>query len=285
MLEAAMRPMVPVAGTGVLEVVRCGDRSRVTRAMAASPLRLLTPRNHGPSAWIYSATYGGGLVDGDHVRLDLTVGPDAMAMLSTQASTKVYRARPHAGSPPASTGSSHELDASVFSGGLLILLPDPVVCFADSTYRQQQRIRLDAGASLVLVDWVSAGRHAAGERWQCRGYSSRLEVHREDRLMMLDSVALESSDLPSRMGRFNILCLMVIVGPHVARHAADALALVSSLPIEHRARVLAGASRLGEEGCIIRLAGMSFEEVAAAVRSYLHFLPALLGDDPWARKW
>ena len=87
------------------------------------------------------------------------------------------------------------------------------------------------------------------------------------------------------MGRFNILCLVIMAGPTVASHAANALSTVSSLPIEPRARLLTGASKIGEDGCIIRLAGTSFEEVATAVRSYLHFIPALLGDDPWARKW
>ena len=105
----------------------------------------------------------------------------------------------------------------------------------DSTYRQEQRIRLDLGASLVLVDWVSAGRHATGERWQCDGYSSRLAVHQNGRLTLLDSIALDGPDLVSRMGRFNILCLVIMAGPAVASHAANALSTVSSLPIEPRA--------------------------------------------------
>ena len=31
------------------------------------PLRLLTPANHGHAAWVYTSSYGGGLVDGDRV--------------------------------------------------------------------------------------------------------------------------------------------------------------------------------------------------------------------------
>jgi urease accessory protein len=275
---------VPAAGTGSLEIARCGGRSIVSRAMAVSPLRLLTPRNHGPSAWIYSATYGGGLVDGDNVRLGLTVGPDAQAMLSTQASTKVYRGRRQPGdSGPA--GTRQELVASVGTGGLLVVLPDPVVCFADSTYRQEQRIRLDSGASLVLADWVSSGRHASGERWQCARYSSRLEVYLDGRLMLLDALALEGADLQTRMGRFNILCLIAIAGPRLAGHAAGALSKISSAPIERSARTIVGGSPLGEDGCLIRLAGITFEEVAHVARGLLEFVPALLGDDPWSRKW
>ena len=61
-------------GRGRVEIVRRGERSVVTRAVATSPLRLLTPRNHGRGAWVYTATYGGGLVDGDAIQLDISVG-------------------------------------------------------------------------------------------------------------------------------------------------------------------------------------------------------------------
>ena len=36
---------------------------------------------------------------------------------------------------------------------------------------------------------------------------------------------------------------------------------------------------------LVRIAGTSFESVAATVRDLLEFLPARLGDSPWHRKW
>src|SRR5687768_4572798 len=78
-------------GRGRLRVVRAGGRSVVTRAYATSPLRLLTPANHGSAAWIYTSSYGGGFVDGDRVELDVEVAEGAAAFVSTQAATKVYR--------------------------------------------------------------------------------------------------------------------------------------------------------------------------------------------------
>lgn len=266
------------AGHGRVEVVRRGPRSVVTRAAAASPLRLLTPRNHGQAAWIYAATYGGGLVGGDAVRLDVAVGAGATAMLSTQASTKIYR------SP---RGASSDIDATVGAGGLLALLPDPVVCFASSAYRQTQRVHLQEDAGLVLVDWLSSGRRAAGERWRFDRYSSRLEVHTNGRLALLDATALEadSGNLLERAGRFNVLCTVVLIGPALGVHAARAVSSISSLPVEKRSAILAGASPLRDDGCIVRIAGIAFEDVAALVRAYLDFVPAVLGDDPWARKW
>lgn len=268
----------PAPGTGRLEVVRRGARSIVIRAVAASPLRLLTPRNHGAAAWVYAATCGGGLVGGDAVQLQVSVGPDAMAMLSTQASTKVYRS---------ARGTSFELQAAVSSGGLLAVLPDPVVCFAASTYCQTQRVDLESRAGLVLVDWLSSGRRAAGERWRFDKYASRLSIFQDGRLVVLDALSLDAEDghLETRMGRFNVLCVIVLIGPQVSADAARALAQVADAPVVVRARLVVGASALAGGGCIIRLAGVSFEEVAAAAREYLRFVPTLLGDDPSARKW
>ena len=265
------------AGSGSVRIERLGHHSIVTRCVAASPLRLLTPRNHGSAAWIYSATCGGGLVDGDAIDLGVRVEEGAAALLSTQASTKVYR----------SCGTSSRIDGLVAPGGLLMVLPDPVVCFAASNYRQQQRFRLEDGASLVLMDWISSGRHAAGERWHFERYSSRLEVRRGDEIVLLDALSLDRSagDIHGRMGRFNILCVIVVIGPLLEAHAERAAALAAKRPVTDRASLLVGASRIGTGGCIVRLAGVSMEEVTAAARDSLAFVPLLLGDDPWARKW
>ena len=151
-----------VNGRGRLAVVRGRDgRSAVTRAYTTSPLRLLMPKNHGSAAWIYTSSYGGGLVDGDRIVLEVDVGPGAAAFLSTQASTKVYRS-------PRGTGS--ELHARVSADGLFAVIPDPAVCFAAARYGQIQSFDLSARSGLVLVDWVSSGRHVSGERWAFHEY-------------------------------------------------------------------------------------------------------------------
>ena len=45
------------------------------------------------------------------------------------------------------------------------------------------------------------------------------------------------------------------------------------------------ASPLRDGGALLRMAGVSVEQVAHAFRSHLAFLSPLLGDDPWSRKW
>jgi urease accessory protein len=264
--------------TGRLEIVRRQANSVVERAYAESPLRLLTPRNHGRAAWVYAGSYGGGLVGGDALRLTICVGREASAFISTQASTKVYR------SP---VGTNVEVDAEVRSGALLVMWPDPVVCFAGSNYEQHQRFEVEDGATLVLVDWMTSGRHGSGERWQFDRYSSRLTIRYDRRLVLHDSLFLATSDgdLADRMGRFDVLATAVVIGDGLQSHIDRMLTDYAHAPVLKNADNLVAPAPLSGNGCIVRVAGRSVEHVGRVLRDHLSFVSCLLGDDPWARKW
>ncbi len=270
-------PAAASAGSGRLRVRRAGARSLVEAAQATSPLRLLTPRNHGHGAWVYTSTYGGGLVDGDRIAVTVDVGPGATLYLSTQSSTKIYR------SP---SGTSSGLHATVAPGGLLVSVPDPVVPFAASRHRQEQEITLADGAGLVLVDAVTSGRRAAGERWAFEEYRSRIVVHAAGRRLVHDALALESADgdLAERFGRFDVLATLVIVGAPVEAAAALLASGIAARPRVRRADLLTAATPLAGGGCVVRVAGRSTEAVSSLIRGCLQFVPPLLGDDPWTRR-
>jgi urease accessory protein len=284
MLESAAhdtprtRPSAP--GSGQIEIVRSHDtgRSVVARAYATSPLRLLTPTNHGHAAWLYTSSHGGGLVDGDAVDMEIDVTSGASAFVGTQASTKAYRS---------AVGSQVTTRARIGAGALLILAPDPVVCYADAHYRQTQRVDVDGNGALVFVDWVTSGRRASGERWDFSDYDARTEVYTGGRLAMHDRVLLRAADgnLRARLGRFDVLALLVLAGGGVAGEAARIVDDVAARPLARRAPLLVSAAPLRGGGCAVRLAGPSVEHVGEAIRTLLAFVPRRLGDDPWARKW
>lgn len=272
-----------LAGTASIRVALSQGHSRVTRAYATSPLRLLTPDNHGSAAWIFMSSYGGGLVGGDALLVDVAVDAGAAAFVSTQASTKVYR------SP---LGTESRLDARVGPGGVLVLLPDPVVCFASSRYRQQQHFDVAADAGLVVADWMTSGRREAGERWLFDEYVSRIGVSIDGCRVVYDSVTLRQSDgdLAAELGRFNVLATVVVVGAPFAARAAAMHARLAARPLNRRGDLLISASvlaprLLGDVGCLVRIAGLSVEQVAGQLRDSLGFVPEMLGDDPWQRKW
>lgn len=264
-------------GLGVLEFTRVGARTALTRAFARSPLKILNPRRADQSASVYLATYGGGLVGGDRIDVSIGVGPGAAALVTTQASTKVFR------SP---LGASQDLRAEVAGDGLLVLLPDPVTCFAGASYRQEQHIHLDTGANLVLVDRLTAGRIESGERWLFDEYANRLFIWQGDRLVLHDAVVLtgEDGDIGARLGRVNCLAVVVLVGPALIETAARLTGMIHETPVTRRPDLLASAAPIGDAGAILRFASHSVEELALTLRRDLGIVITLLGDDPWIGK-
>ena len=282
-MEPVATPSIAAIRRAAIAVAPGPRGSTVTRAYAESPLKWLTPGNSGSAAWVFSASYGGGLVGGDHLALDVQVDAGAAALLSTQASTKVYRS---------ATGASTRLAARIGADALLVSLPDPVVCFAGSGYRQTQAFDLAPSGGIVALDWMASGRRGSGERWAFDGYASTTRLHIGDRLALLDAVRLDRSDgdLAARAGRFDVLALLLVAGDRLASEAVRLMDTVAALPVERRTGVVISAGPLpgltaAPPGCLVRLAGGRVEDVRGALRGLLDFVPGLLGDDPWARKW
>ena len=75
--------------------------------------------------------------------------------------------------------------------------------------------------SLVLLDWLASGRRAAGERWAFDRYSSRTIVRVDGRLVFYDGLSLDASDgdLSARLGRFDVLAMVLVVGASLSAAA------------------------------------------------------------------
>jgi urease accessory protein len=245
---------------------------------ATSPAKLIATRARGTTCWVYAATLGGGLVGGDEIRLTVDVMTGARALVTTQASTKVYRSlRP----------ATQSVTGTVNEHALLAIVPDPIVCFADADFTQAQQYHLHARASLVVVDWMTSGRHASGERWAFSRYASRLDIRRDAQPVLADALVLERDldSIAERMGRFDVILTAVLTGPLVSTAVDEILVRTSRSPIVARADLVVSASRLRDGGALLRMAGVSVERLTCALREHLAFLSPLVGDDPWSRKW
>jgi urease accessory protein len=241
------------------------------------PLRLLTPQNHGHAAWAYTSSLGGGFVDGDVVRLDLRVGRGAAALVSTQGATRVYR------SP---RGCTSETRAEVGASGLLALVPDPTACFAGARFESRCEVDLASGASLVLLDALSAGRSHRDERWAFRRYSSGLRLAMEGAVLLDETVLLTPAQGPlaERLGRFDLLATLLLAGAPLAAAREEVSRRIEAAEVGVRSPLVESKSRLGPEAMLVRIAAVSVEEGLARIRSHLRFLPSLLGDDPFSRR-
>lgn len=198
-------------GAGQL-FLSASDRSpaQFTHLSGTYPLKLLapTPLPSQPSNLrvCYMLAYGGGLVAGDTISLQVRVGKGSRLILLTQGSTKVFKnrmgIRPLAhgsvddgtfGNHSAQVVTKQRLLVTLAPGSLLLLLPDPIQPFKSSSYIQSQRFVLPpasdeiAPASILVLDWFTSGRNAGTkfqEEWEFQLYSSMNEVIYSSRAAM-----------------------------------------------------------------------------------------------------
>jgi urease accessory protein len=268
-------------GAGHIELAQVSGATAVIRRLAASPLKLLTPRGANGTAHVVTSTYGGGLLAGDDVALRLDAGPDTRCVLGTQASTKVYRSTD--GRP-----ARQSLDAAVAAGAVVVIAPDPVTCFAGARYGQRQHFRLHGGASLLLIDWITSGRVARGERWAFDNYRSDIRIDVEGFCVARDALLLDPShgpiDAPHRMGRFECLATVYLLGRAFTEAAAGLLARVTQMSVRKRAPLILAASPI-QGGTVARVAGGAAETVGRFLGQQLASAWAAVGADPWSSKW
>jgi urease accessory protein len=267
-------------GAGAVAVEYVAGASALVQLASRSPLKLIPTAVRGTCVQVSAATFGGGLVAGDRVALTLRVGEGGNLHVGTAAPTKVYRS-------PAQRTATFRLHAQVAKGGLLIHTPGALCCFNQARYHQAQRVDLEEGGSLVLVDILTSGRSARGERWAFDEYVSRTEILVGGRLSLNDGLALRPVPSPvgERMGRFDALATVVMLGPRVSATAGTLRATIDARPVRRADTLLASASPL-RDGVIVRVAAESVEAVELLLRELLgKSLQAVIGADPWRARW
>nr|XP_054767520.1 uncharacterized protein LOC129274797 [Lytechinus pictus] len=128
-------------------------------------VKLMLPAHASASncQWVYAINYGGGIVSGDNIKIQARIKDQCCAMITTQASTKVYHSEDE-------QVSVQILEGIAESGSTLAVLQDPVTCFAKARYKQKQSFDVSEDSNLILMDWLTAGRIARGECWNFTRY-------------------------------------------------------------------------------------------------------------------
>lgn len=211
------------------------------------PLKLIAPEplpppDHVPKAdtprlvhTVYLLTYGGGIVAGDSIDLDVHLDNKTRLLLLTQGSTKIFKT-----DDPRII--SHQcMTVHLKHGAALLYLPDPVQPFAHTAFSQSQLYHLDNDeGSLCVCDWVTSGRSARGENWDIYEYRSRNEVWTTEttgkkRLLLRDNLILDKHGrtdmrLSSRMDGFSVFGTLIVRGPAFASLAKFFLDEFEALP-------------------------------------------------------
>ncbi|MGB8331894.1 MAG: urease accessory protein UreD [Polyangiales bacterium] len=273
-----------LATHGLLEVTWSHGQSAVTRARAASPLKLLVPRSKSEVARISIATYGGGMLAGDETRLRVRLRPGAKAIVSTQSSTKVFK------SVDGRT-TRQSLTASLEPGAIGAFVPDPIACFADARYAQCQRFDVVGDATLLVLDWFTSGRRARGEIWGFEHYSSRQQVFLDGHRIIEDAIRLDRSEGAIggrfRGGRYHCQALLMLVGQRT-QAAVERLRELAGRQATHGAEARRGLLVVANpvtHGVLLRVAGEETEAVAQFITGKIEPCLELFDTSIWGRKF
>lgn len=212
-------------GLGEIEAKKFLNSTAISTLSFSYPLRLLQLPSRPPllTAHVFTVTYGGGLVAGDEVELQIKILEGAQLALLTQGSTKIYK------TPSRDMRTIQGLTATVESGAGLVLLPDPIQPFRGSIYDQRQVFHIDPTSSnLLLLDWVSEGRAAIGETWALLEWRARNEVWslpaqsdrdtpQKGKLLIRDNIRLGTASLDDdpreEMYNLGVFGTLLIKGP------------------------------------------------------------------------
>lgn len=84
-------------------------------------------------------------------------------------------------------------------------------------YSQRQIFNVSSDANLVLVDWLTSGRHKRGEIWDFEQYKSTNNIYLDgNQPLFLDSTQLEQGagySVVDRMQSFHVIAMLVVLGP------------------------------------------------------------------------
>lgn len=282
--------------TNSIVVEREGDVSRLTRCLGYPPIKFINPKPQEGCCQIFISNYGGGLVDGDAIKMNVECLPGSRMYLGTQSSTKVYKGNGKGGCVQETIGTVH-------ANAMAVVCPDPVVPFAGSAYRQSQTWEVHPDADLILFDWLQPGRSARGEVFAYSRLRSEIRITRPGGIPVLS----ERFDLepgirdPYRCGQFgafrSLLCAYLI-GPRALK-LADALepgllGLNRSGQDRRTAdagsgetSIWVGAGKREGVGYMIRALGGERRDLQPLHEMIFAALSdaAWLGFNPWHRRW
>jgi urease accessory protein len=203
---------------------------------------------------------------GDCLRLKIDVGEGAVAQVTSNGATRLYRHRDGA------ADSGQETLITVGAGGLLEYLPDSLIPFAESRHTQRTTVSLGPGATFFWWEVLAPGRQAMGERFAYDRLRVEAVVQSQARPLAMESFTLEPRVRPmqsaARMGQYGYSATFYAV--QIGRAAADLQLLESNLneiarEISDSRSMIWGVSALAADGVVVRGLSASARELSTTL--------------------
>jgi len=135
-------------------------------------------------AYIYIISPSGGILQGDRYRLDIVLGKEAQAFMTTQGATRLYRMdRDYA---------TQILNVTLDDECYFEFVPDQIIPYRGSRFYQKVELMVHDNATMIYTEMIVPGRVASGESFEydiC--YLKVIAKNQENRLRFTDVAILE----------------------------------------------------------------------------------------------
>jgi len=186
------------------------QRTVLARRKRLGPLAVQRPfYPEGGICHVYLLHPPGGVVGGDSLAIDVTLGPSAQALLTTPGATKFYRS--------AGQRARQTQRLLVESGATLEWLPQENIFFPGAEVTLQTRVDLRGDARLALWEIHCLGRPAIAEGFDRGLIDSHLSIVRDATPLLLERLRVEAD------GRLRgaLLAGRPVSGTLIISHAAE----------------------------------------------------------------
>jgi urease accessory protein len=246
--------------------------SRLALASHQPPLQVVRAFSLADgAALVHLHNLSGGILGGDYLEVGIEVAASAAAQVTTTGATRIYRTLPGTKTPCAVNL------VQIDEAGLLEYVPDALIPYAGSRYRQRTRIQLASGSGLFWWEIVAPGRAARGEVFQFEELDLDIEIRNTSRPIAKEHVRLEPRGRPltasARLGPYlcfaSFFICRVGLAPEVWRDLEEDLSGLAG----RRAGVgdtLWGTSALAADGLIVRGASRSCRELLSGLIEFWH---------------
>lgn len=170
-----------------IEFKHINSNTVLTEQYSVKPLKIINPKASLNCCFCMLTNYGGGFVQGDTIVLDISCGDNTNSIVSSQANTRIYES--------SGIACKQEINADIRKNAFHVFINDPLVLHKGGSFNQKTTYKLSNSATLLLVDWIVAGRTENGEQYEFKEYTSDTTILIDDKPILRDKFQLSPFDM------------------------------------------------------------------------------------------
>lgn len=202
---------------------------------------------------------GGGYVEGEKYRFEITLKNKARSIITTQSSTKVYKCEHN-------KETKQETKIILKDSSILEYITNSVILYKDAIYKQVNEFYMDEDSTLIYSDGITSGWSKEGESFSYNKALLNTKVYLNNKIVLLDNLLVNPrEDDVTGLGYFegykNFGTLLVIN----KNITSDIIQTLKHKVAEEKLPIKFGISELEVNGFVCRVLGNLTQDIEKAI--------------------